>query len=86
MGPNVHRQRTALNEAFNTAGVTAMVWSFVGMDSIMSLEIGFPIEALLRAWALADSMDLEPLEAALGAMDHTFGQPLGQVQVNGRVG
>lgn len=48
VGPNVHRQGTTLNEAFDATGMTAMVRPFVGMDSIVTLEIRFPIETLLR--------------------------------------
>lgn len=49
MGPNVHRQGTPLDEAFDATGMTAMVRPFVGMDSIVTLEIRFPVKTLLRA-------------------------------------
>ena len=49
VGPDVHRQGTPLNEAFDATGMTAMVRPFIGMNSIMTLEIRFPIETLLRA-------------------------------------
>lgn len=53
VGPDVHGQGTTLNEAFDATGVAAMVRSFIGMDSIMTLEIRFPIETLLGAWGVS---------------------------------
>lgn len=46
MGPDVYGQRTPLDEALDAAGMLAMVWPFIGVYSVMSLEVGFTIEAL----------------------------------------
>ena len=48
VSPDVHRQRTTLDEAFHTTSVTTVVRSFVGMDSIMSLEIRLPVKTLAQ--------------------------------------
>lgn len=48
MRPNVYRQGTSLNKAFDAIGVTAMIWSFVSVNPIVSLKIGFAIEALFQ--------------------------------------
>lgn len=46
VGTNMHGQCAPLDEAFDAAGVLAMIWPFVGVYSVMPLQIGFPIEAL----------------------------------------
>lgn len=46
MCSNVYCQGASLNEALSTVRVVTGVWSFIGMDPVMPLQIWFPIEAL----------------------------------------
>lgn len=46
MGSDVNCQGTSLDEALPTSGCHARVWTLIGVDSIMSLEIRLPVEAL----------------------------------------
>jgi hypothetical protein len=55
VGPNMYRQRTALNEAFDATGMPTMIWSFVGMNPVVSLQIRFPVEALFGGTPSAHS-------------------------------
>ena len=46
VGPDVNRQRASLNEALAAIGLIASVRSLIGMDAVVSLEVGFSVEAL----------------------------------------
>lgn len=48
VGSNVDSQSTSLDEALATLGCHARVWPLVGVNSIVSLKIPFPVEALLQ--------------------------------------
>ena len=44
--PNMYGQSTPLDETLPTVGLVTCIRSLIGMDAIMSLEIGFSVEAL----------------------------------------
>lgn len=46
MGTAVDGQGAALNERLVTRLVIASIGAFIGMYSVMSLEVGFPVETL----------------------------------------
>lgn len=46
VGPDVNRQRASLDEALAAIGLIASVRSLIGMDAVVSLEVGFSVEAL----------------------------------------
>lgn len=48
MCANVYGQRTALYKALDTAHMNATVWSFVRVYPVMSLEVRFAVETLLK--------------------------------------
>lgn len=52
--PDVHRQGTALDEAFSATGDVARVRSLVGVYAVVSLQIRFAVEALLHASHVSD--------------------------------
>ncbi len=47
VGPVVYRQGAALDEALPAILVLAYIWSFVGMDTMVSLEVRLSIEFLM---------------------------------------
>lgn len=53
MGSDVNSQGTSLDEALPTTGCHARVWTLVGVDSVMSLEIRFPVEAFATSLPIA---------------------------------
>ena len=53
MGTAVDSQGAALNEGFVAGFVVASVGAFIGMDSIMTLEIGLSIETLCDEIAIS---------------------------------
>ena len=48
MGSRVDCEGTALDEALVAARHCAMVWALVGMNAIMSAQVGFAIERLVE--------------------------------------
>lgn len=48
VGSDVNCKCTSLNEALSTTRCHARVWSLVGMNPIMSLEIRLAVEALWK--------------------------------------
>ena len=46
MSSTVDSQGAALNERLVARLVFTCVWALVGMDSVVTLKVGFPIEAL----------------------------------------
>lgn len=46
MGSDVNSQGTSLDEALPTTLCHARVWTLIRVDSVMSLKIRFPVEAL----------------------------------------
>lgn len=81
---NVYGQCASLNKTLDTAHMNAAIWSFVRMYSVMSLEVRFAVETLLRVqsafvnWTYVEELKRHCQNSL------TFGQPFGQEQVNGR--
>lgn len=48
MRANVYGQRTSLYKALYTAQMNAAVWSLIRMYPVMSLEVRFAVETLVR--------------------------------------
>lgn len=46
VGPDVNRQGASLDETFATVWCIALVWSFIGVDAVVSLQIRLAVEAL----------------------------------------
>ena len=58
MGTAVDSQGATLNESLVTRFVVASIGAFIGMYSVMSLEIGFSIETLQDAIAISVQSNL----------------------------
>lgn len=69
MGTAVDGQGTALNECLVARFVVASVGAFVGMYSVMALEIGLAIETL---WATFMPFALKGASSHVGGRGSTF--------------
>ena len=56
MGTDVNVQRASLNKTLGTARMNTMIGSLICVYSIMSLQVGFSIEALLRGQRIGNSI------------------------------
>ncbi len=80
MGTAVDGQGAALNECFVARFVVARIGAFIGMYTVMALEIGLSIETLCDAIAISFSVvcwkvDEHYRGRTLGAGLLTLGQP-----------
>lgn len=88
MRANVYGQRTSLYKALYTAQMNAAVWSLIRMYPVMSLEVRFAVETLVRWQSAFCQLDFRGAgkgkKEAYDQNSLTFGQPFGQEHVNGR--
>lgn len=69
MGPAVDGQGAALDERLAARFVVASVGAFIGMYSVMALEIGFSVETL---WATFMPFALKGARSHVSDRDSTF--------------
>jgi hypothetical protein len=55
VGANMNSQGTSLDEALATSWGQTRVWSLVGVDAVMSLQIGLSVERLWMVSRIHDS-------------------------------